>query len=128
VLFDGSVTDEQGFVGIGGSSEDLTDRLREDYQPEWNLATGVQSAVKALASVDSRSIPPEDIEAAVLDRTRSRRKFRRLSDDEVAGILDTTGGAREGNGGGDGSTATSGSAPEAPPGESFGDGSTPPAN
>jgi proteasome alpha subunit len=87
VLFDGSVTDEQGFVGIGGSSEDLTDRLREDYRPEWDLATGVRAAVKALAAVGSEPIPPEHIEAAVLDRSRNRRKFRRLGDEEVAAIL-----------------------------------------
>jgi len=88
VLYDGSVTDEQGFVGIGGSSEELTDHLREDYHPDWDLTTGVLAAVKALAEGGSREIPAEDIEAAVLDRTLPRRrKFRRLDDGEVAGIL-----------------------------------------
>src|SRR5436309_3981636 len=28
VLFDGSVTDEQGYVGIGGRAEDVTDKLQ----------------------------------------------------------------------------------------------------
>jgi proteasome alpha subunit len=88
VLYDGSVTDEQGFVGIGGSSDELTDHLREDYQPDWDLATGVRAAVKALADGGSRQIPAEDIEAASLDRTITRRrKFRRLDDTEVAAIL-----------------------------------------
>jgi proteasome alpha subunit len=88
VLYDGSVTDEQGFVGIGGSSDELTDHLREDYQPDWDLATGVRAAVKALADGGSRQIPAEDIEAASLDRTITRRrKFRRLDDAEVAAIL-----------------------------------------
>jgi proteasome alpha subunit len=88
VLFDGSVTDEQGFVGIGGSSDELTEHLRDDYQPDWDLATGVRAAVKALADGGSREIPAEDIEAAALDRNKPRRrKFRRLSDDEVAAIV-----------------------------------------
>ena len=88
VLYDGSVTDEQGFVGIGGSSEELTDHLREGYQEDWDLATGVRSAVKALAEGGTREIPAEDIEAAALERTSARRrKFRRLDDGEVAHIL-----------------------------------------
>jgi proteasome alpha subunit len=37
---------------------------------------------------EPREIPPGQIEAAVLDRTRpQRRKFRRLAPDEVAGFL-----------------------------------------
>jgi proteasome alpha subunit len=88
VLFDGSVTDEHGFVGMGGSSEELTDHLREGYQPDWDLASGVRAAAGALAGGGSRRIPAEDIEAAVLERgSQRRRKFRRLSDDEVAAIL-----------------------------------------
>jgi proteasome alpha subunit len=88
VLFDGSVTDEHGFVGIGGSSEELTGHLREAYEPDWDLATGVRAAVTALADGGSRQIPAEDVEAAVLERdSQRRRKFRRLRDDEVGAIL-----------------------------------------
>jgi proteasome alpha subunit len=29
ILFDGSVSDEQGFVAIGGHAEELTDTLRD---------------------------------------------------------------------------------------------------
>src|ERR687885_103016 len=31
ILFDGSVTDEHGFVGIGGESEELTQKLQDGY-------------------------------------------------------------------------------------------------
>ena len=94
VLFDGSVTDEQGFVGIGGSSEELTQHLRDGFQPDWDLATGVQAAVRALGNGGERPIPPEDLEVAVLDRSRrSRRTFRRLDDGEVTGILGGSTGA-----------------------------------
>jgi len=48
----------------------------------------VKEAVKALSSAEGREIEPASIEAGVLDRTRpQRRKFRRLSDVEVARIL-----------------------------------------
>jgi proteasome alpha subunit len=89
VLFDGSVTDEHGYVAIGGSSEDLMGTLKEKYQPDWDLATAVKTAVRVLGTTpETRTIAPEAVEAGVLDRTRTqRRKFRRLEDTEIAGIL-----------------------------------------
>ena len=88
ILFDGSVTDEHGFVAIGGHAEELTETLKTRYQAGWDLPTAVKTAVEVIGSPESRTIEPEAIEAGVLDRTRSqRRKFRRLDDTEVAQIL-----------------------------------------
>ncbi len=88
VLFDGSVTDEQGFVAIGGHAEELTETLKTRYAENWDLTTAVKTAVEVLRSPESRTIESETIEAGVLDRTRTqRRKFRRLQDHEVAQIL-----------------------------------------
>jgi proteasome alpha subunit len=87
VLFDGSVTDQQGFVGIGGRAEDLMRHLQESYQEGWDLGTAVRTAVKALADTEERDVPSDQTEAAVLDRKRNRRKFRRLPDSEVDGYL-----------------------------------------
>jgi proteasome alpha subunit len=75
-------------VGIGGHAETLTEALKGTYQEQWDLATAVREAVKALSSAEGREIEPASIEAGVLERTRlQRRKFRRLSDVEVAEIL-----------------------------------------
>src|SRR5213594_1704346 len=88
ILFDGTVTDEHGFVGIGGHADTLTEALKGTFQEGWDLATAVKEAVKALSSAEGREIEPASIEAGLLDRTRSqRRKFRRLSDEEVERIL-----------------------------------------
>ena len=88
VLFDGSVNDEHGFVAIGGHAERLTETLRSDYEDGWDLPTAVGKAVAALSGAEERSIAADDVEAGVLDRTRSqRRKFRRLSDSEVGEIV-----------------------------------------
>ena len=88
VLFDGTVTDRHGYVGIGGHAEDLTSALKDAYREDWDLATSVREAVKALSSAEGRQVEATSIEAGVLDRTRSaRRKFRRLRDDEVASTL-----------------------------------------
>ena len=88
ILFDGSVTDEHGFVAIGGHAEELTEALKTRYAENWDLATAVKTAVEIIGSPESRTIEPEAIEAGVLDRTREqRRKFRRLDDADVAQIL-----------------------------------------
>ncbi len=88
ILFDGTVTDEHDHVAIGGHAEELSTAIGGAYQPGWDLATAVRESVKALASAESRDIQPGSVEAGVIDRTRSsRRKFRRLADDEVSGIL-----------------------------------------
>jgi len=88
ILFDGSINDEHEFVGVGGHAEALTESVRQSYRMDWDLPTAVRAAVKALADAEERPVVADAIEAGVLDRTREpRRKFRRLGDDEVAGIL-----------------------------------------
>jgi proteasome alpha subunit len=88
ILFDGSVTDEHGFIAIGGHAEDLMEQLQQRYAGGWDLRTAVRTSVEVLGAPESRTIEPAAIEAGVIDRTRpQRRKFRRLSDTEVAEIL-----------------------------------------
>jgi proteasome alpha subunit len=89
VLFDGSVTDEHGFVAMGGQSDDLADALKDRYEEGWDLEAAVRAAVKVLATVpEARDVPADQIEAAALDRTRGqRRKFRRLEAAEIERIL-----------------------------------------
>jgi proteasome alpha subunit len=89
ILFDGSVTDEQGCVAMGGQSDALSTRVREAYRDGLSLEEAVQIAVRALSEVEERPVEAINVEAAVLDRTRGRRKFRRLTDQDIAGILPT---------------------------------------
>lgn len=88
VLFDGTVSDRQGFVAIGGHAEDLSAALEGAYRPDLDLPEAVRESVKALSSAEGREVGAASVEAGVLDRTRTqRRKFRRLPDEEIAGIL-----------------------------------------
>ena len=82
ILFDGSVSDEDQYVAMGGHAEELTDALKDRYQSGWDLATAVRTAVQLLATVpETRDVPGEQLEAGVLDRSSSqRRTFRRLTD------------------------------------------------
>ena len=87
ILFDGSVADEEGFVAMGGRSDDLSERLKDSYRPGASLTDALRGAVDAVSAVEERSFEPQGLEVAVLDRARSRRKFRRLSADEVGDIV-----------------------------------------
>src|SRR5258706_10508357 len=42
ILFDGSITDEQGFIAVGGHAEDLTESLKQHFAEGWDLATAVK--------------------------------------------------------------------------------------
>ena len=87
ILFDGSVADQSGYVGMGGRSDDLNTRLRDAYKPDLPAAEAARIAVRTLSEAEERPIEVGNLEAAVLDRTRGRRKFRRLGDPELGQIL-----------------------------------------
>jgi proteasome alpha subunit len=87
ILFDGSVSDEHGYVAMGGRSDDLAAKLNDTYAPGQALEAAIRTAVEALSSVEEKSLSGDRLEVAVLDRTRARRKFRRLTEEGVEGIV-----------------------------------------
>lgn len=83
LTYDGSVADEHGFVAMGGNAEPIATWVKEHHDPTAPLADVLKLAVTALAQpvadgAEARTIAAEDLEAAVLDRTRPRRAFKRL--------------------------------------------------
>lgn len=86
ILYDGSVTDRQGFLAMGGQAEAIGNHLKDKY-PAYpdvpDLGTAVKLGHDALKEVEQREMPAENLEIAVLDRTRTRRKFRRLTNEEL---------------------------------------------
>ena len=87
ILYDGSVTDREGFLAMGGEAESLTERLKDAYEEGMDLASALKAGVGALVAENGESLEPGRIEAAILDRNRKRRKFRRLRQEEVAEAL-----------------------------------------
>ena len=81
LTYDGSVTEERGFVVMGGASEPIATVLRERWAPNRSLAEVLRLAAELLGGRDEegpRELAPGDLEVAVLDRRRPRRTFRRL--------------------------------------------------
>ncbi|MBI1350862.1 MAG: proteasome subunit alpha [Actinomycetales bacterium] len=90
LMFDGSVADERGFVAMGGSAEPITSALAEAWHPGMTLQECVQVAVRLLGDHGderARTLGPDQLEVAVLDRTRPRRAFQRLSNGRLDELL-----------------------------------------
>jgi proteasome alpha subunit len=89
VTFDGFIADHHGYCAIGGHVDDVQSTLRNQYRAGLPLGEALALGRKALSrgANGSALIPPENLEVCVLDRARVGRKFRRLSADEVRGML-----------------------------------------
>ena len=89
LAYDGSVADEPGFVVMGGAADKLAERVRAQWAPGMSLPEVLALAVQVLAGTgeEARTIETSSLEAAVLDRTRARRTFRRLSVQALTELL-----------------------------------------
>ena len=99
LTYDGSVADEHGFVAMGGSAEQISQDLAERYRDGMTLEEALRLAVELLGrdpvSGDQRSLTADQLEVAVLDRARPRRKFRRLTGPMLGRLLGATGADAE---------------------------------
>jgi proteasome alpha subunit len=94
LAYDGSVTDEHGYVVMGGQAERLGGLLAQEWRAGLTLPDVLALAVRTLGAPaedggEARSIPAVQLEVAVLDRTRPRRTFRRLAGALLEDLLDT---------------------------------------
>jgi len=91
LTFDGSVGDEHGYVAMGGQAEAISSALEAAYADGMSLKDAVRLAVQVLAehgAAEARTLGPELLEVAVLDRTRPAvRKFRRITDERLGQLL-----------------------------------------
>jgi proteasome alpha subunit len=90
LTYDGSIADVRGYAVMGGPAEQVADYIGEHYTDGISLAGALRLAVDALGhdGTDVRELTPEQLEVAVLDRTRTQvRKFKRMSEETLAGIL-----------------------------------------
>jgi proteasome alpha subunit len=88
ISFDGSIIDEKNFAVIGGRSEAVQLFLK-DKSPSQTpvLDDALRLCVTALDQTANQKLQPEGLEVAVLDRTRTGRKFRRVSINDIRRAL-----------------------------------------
>ena len=93
ISWDGSVSDEPGFVAFGGQADQVAGALKERFSDGMSLTEALGAALAALtapaaasgsaaATASSNGSQPEltaaNLEVAILDRARAHRTFRRL--------------------------------------------------
>jgi proteasome alpha subunit len=81
ITFDGSVTDEPGFVAFGGQADQVSAVLKERYSPGMSLTEAFGAALAALTATgngERTELTATQLEVAILDRTREHRAFRRI--------------------------------------------------
>lgn len=86
IRYDGSVTDEDDYVVLGGDAEAISARLDSDMLNAASLGDCLSAAVSALAGPD-RELPAIELEVAVLDRLDEGRCFRRLDNSEITSLI-----------------------------------------
>lgn len=90
LTYDGSIADVRGYAVMGGPAEQVAEYVGEHYSEGISLAGALRLAVDALGhdGTEVRQLEPDQIEVAILDRTRTQvRKFKRISDETLARIL-----------------------------------------
>ena len=81
ITFDGSVTDEPGFVAFGGQADQVSAALKERYSAGMSLTEAFTAALAALSASgngERSEVAATQLEVAVLDRARDHRTFRRI--------------------------------------------------
>jgi proteasome alpha subunit len=78
ILYDGTIEDERQYAAMGGQSDEIRKYLKENYRDGLDFAAALQLGVRALMVTQNKTLTERDLEVAVLDRTKQRRKFRRI--------------------------------------------------
>jgi proteasome alpha subunit len=78
ILYDGTIEDEKNYAAMGGQSEEIRRYLKDNFQESLDLAAALKLGVRALMVTQNKTLTERDLEVAVLDRTKERRKFRRI--------------------------------------------------
>lgn len=125
LTYDGSIGDEPNFVVMGGQAETISTTLKQSFRQDMDTAEAVNLAVAALSSASTsinggkRMLGVGQLEVAMLDRSRPRRAFRRITGAALTELLqkpdrssspstDTPGPARPASPAGGGSGAPAG--------------------
>jgi len=117
ITFDGSVTDEPGFVAFGGQADQVSAALKEHYSEGMSLSEAFAAALSALSAPgngERTEFVASQLEVAILERARDHRTFRRI---RAARLDELIAEARSASGGSGGSEPAD-SPPGAPSGPS----------
>ncbi len=87
ILYDGTIEDEKNYAAMGGQSDEIRRYLKDNYQETLDFAAAVKLGVRALMVTQNKTLTERDLEVAVLDRGKERRKFRRIPPEVLHQLL-----------------------------------------
>lgn len=89
LTFDGSVVEEKSFIAIGGENEKINEQLKQEWNSDFDIEKAISLAYKILSQLSNgeKSLTPESLEVAILERSKIGRKFRRINQTELKTIL-----------------------------------------
>jgi proteasome alpha subunit len=87
LLYDGTVMDEEGFTVLGGQAETIAEALKTDYQESLDVGGAARLGARVLAGADEQPLGADQLEVALLDRSRLRRAFHRVKGAELETLL-----------------------------------------
>jgi len=90
ILYDGTIEDEKNYAAMGGQSDEIRRYLKENFKEGLDLGVAIQLGVRALMVTQNKTLTERDLEVAVLDRTKERRKFRRIPAEALHQLLTET--------------------------------------
>ena len=86
ILYDGTVMDETGCAVLGGQAEQIAEALESRFNTDLDSAAAIRLGAAVLAGPET-VLTANQLEVALLDRARPRRKFRRIRGEQLAEIL-----------------------------------------
>jgi proteasome alpha subunit len=87
ILYDGTIEDERAYATMGGQADEIRRYLKDNYREGLDLAEALRLGVRALMVTQNKTLTERDLEVAVLDRTKERRKFRRIPPEVLHQLL-----------------------------------------
>src|SRR5207245_1518363 len=84
-----STTSSRISAAMGGQSDEIRRFLKDHHKEGMELGDAVQLGVRALTVTQNKTLTERDLEVAVLDRTKARRKFRRIPLEALGQLLGT---------------------------------------
>jgi len=77
------------YAAMGGQADEIRRVLKDHYSDGLALDAALQLGVRALTVTQNKTLSERDLEVAVLDRTKVRRKFRRIPMEALGQLLGT---------------------------------------
>ena len=88
ILYDGTIEDERNYAAMGGQADEIRRFLKDNYREGLSLEEALQLGVRALMVTQNKALTERDLEVAVLDRAKERRRFRRIPPEALSQLLE----------------------------------------